>query len=276
MSRLNEIFNAVPVITDPPDPEDPENIEGDIEFRNLSFGYGEDSLLKGISLQVKKGMRIGIVGGVGSGKSTLVRLLARLYPVPPGSIFIDGIDINRMSLSKLRDSIGYVPQETFLFSRSVADNIAYGREGASFREVEDAARLAHLDADVARFPDEYETMVGERGVTLSGGQKQRTAIARALLKNPAVLILDDPLSAVDAGTEEQILKGLSAYYGERTVFIVSHRLSALRDCDLIIVLKEGEIAERGTHVELLKHGGLYAEIHREQQLREEIEDYLAR
>ncbi len=172
-----------------------------------------------------------------------------------------------------RHSSGGRSPQTRECSRTLADNIAYGRDGATFPEIEAAARLAHLDGDVVGFPNDYETLVGERGVTLSGGQKQRTAIARALLKNPAILILDDPLSAVDAGTEEEILQGLSRYYGDRTVFIVSHRLSALRDCNLIIVLNEGTIMERGTHEELLEMGGLYAAMYREQQLREEIAGY---
>ncbi len=273
MSRLNAVLDARPQIREPDNPVDREKMEGEIEFRNLSFGYGDKTLLKGISLHIRKGMRMGIVGPVGSGKSTMMRLIARLYPVRDGQIFIDGIDINRIPLTRLRDAIGYVPQESFLFSRTIADNIAYGRQDATFWEIEAAARLAHLDGDVARFPNDFETLVGERGVTLSGGQKQRTAIARALLKNPAILILDDPLSAVDAGTEEEILKGLSGYYGDRTVIITSHRLSALRDCDLVLVLDNGEIREQGTHEELLDLGGLYAAMHREQQLRDEIAGY---
>jgi ATP-binding cassette subfamily B protein len=273
MSRLNEVLDARATVREPADPAKLEKIVGEIEFRDLTFGYNGKALLKGVSLTIGKGTRVGIVGPVGSGKSTMMRLIARLYPVGDGQLFIDGIDINRIPLAKLRDAIGYVPQESFLFSRTIADNIGYGRHDATSREIEAAARLAHLDGDVAGFPGDFETMVGERGVTLSGGQKQRTAIARALLKNPAVLILDDPLSAVDAGTEEQILRGLSGYYGDRTVLIVSHRLSALRDCDLILVLDDGEIRERGTHGELLALGGMYAAMHREQQLREEIAGY---
>ena len=231
------------------------------------------SLLEGISLTIKQGMKVGIAGPVGSGKSSLVRLIPRLYPVADGQIFIDGIDVNRIPLARLRGAIGFVPQESFLFSRTIGDNIGYGREGATAEEIAGAARLASLAGDVERLPEGYETLVGERGVTLSGGQKQRTAIARALLKNPAVLILDDPLSAVDARTEEEILRGLAGYYGDRTVVIVSHRLSALRDCNLIIVLDKGRIVEQGNHGELLAMGGRYAAIHREQQLRQEIEGY---
>lgn len=273
MSRLNEVLDARATVREPAYPAQIEKIAGEIEFRDLSFGYGDKALLKGISLTIGKGKRVGIVGPVGSGKSTMMRLIAKLYPVEDGQLFIDGTDINRIPLERLRNAIGFVPQESFLFSRTIADNIGYGRAHATSREIEAAARLARLDGDVAGFPSDFETMVGERGVTLSGGQKQRTAIARALLKDPAVLILDDPLSAVDAGTEEQILKGLSGYYGDRTVLIVSHRLSALRDCDLILVLDNGVIRERGTHGELVALGGLYAAMHREQQLRQEIEEY---
>jgi ATP-binding cassette subfamily B multidrug efflux pump len=273
MARLNAVLDAGATVREPSDPVEMEKINGEIEFRNLSFSYSDTPLLQGIDLRVGKGMRVGIVGPVGSGKTTLMRLIARLYPIEDGRLFIDGADVNRIPLHKLRDAIGYVPQESFLFSRTVADNISYGRDDATFREIEAAARLAHLDGDVARFPNDYETLVGERGVTLSGGQKQRTAIARALLKNPSILILDDPLSAVDAGTEEKILQGLSRYYGDRTVLIVSHRLSALRDCNLIIVLNDGKVTERGTHEELLELDGLYAAMYREQQLREEIAEY---
>jgi ATP-binding cassette subfamily B protein len=188
-------------------------------------------------------------------------------------IFIDGTDINRISLSQLREAIGFVPQEGFLFSRTLADNIAYGKEGADDVEIQAAARLASLEGDVSRFPAGYATLVGERGITLSGGQKQRTAIARALLKDPPVLILDDPLSAVDAGTEEEILANLTGYYGKRTVIIVSHRISALRDCDLIVVLDNGRIVEQGSHAQLLAMEGRYAELNREQQIRQEIEKF---
>ncbi len=271
MARLNAVLDAKPEIADPLQPVPMEKLAGEIEFRHLTFGYDSEPLLKDISLRIRPGMKLGIIGPVGSGKTSLVRLIARLYPVPDGMLFLDGADINLLPLKELRDAIGFVPQESFLFSRTIEKNIAYGREGASQEEVEAATRLAQLDRDIAGFPKGFETLVGERGVTLSGGQKQRTAIARALLKNPSVLILDDPLSAVDARTEEEILNGLARYYGKRTVLIVSHRLSALRGCDRIIVMEEGTVVEQGNHDELLAQGGRYAAIHREQNLREELE-----
>jgi ATP-binding cassette, subfamily B, multidrug efflux pump len=271
MARLNAVLDAKAAVVEPPQPVVPQVVIGKIEFRRLSFGYNGGIFLQDISLAIEPGMKIGIVGPVGSGKSTLVRLIARLYPVPDGMLFMDGVDINRIPLPTVRDAIGFVPQESFLFSRTIAANIAFGKEGAAPEEIEAAARLAQLDGDVSGFADGYETLVGERGVTLSGGQKQRTAIARALLKNPPILILDDPLSAVDARTEEDILAGLARYYGQRTVLIVSHRLSALRGCDRIIVMEAGRIVEQGSQEVLLALDGRYAALYREQNLREELE-----
>lgn len=271
MTRLSEILKADAEVVEPADPIDPGALQGEIEYRNLTFSYGSAEMLRGINLKVAKGERIGIVGVVGSGKSTLVRMIPRLFPVADGTLFIDGIDINRIPLERLRGAVGFVPQEGFLFSRSIADNIGYGKAGASREEIERAAKTAGLAGDIARFPDGFDTLVGERGVTLSGGQKQRVSIARALIKEPSILVLDDPLSAVDADTEEEILSSLSGYYGERTVLIVSHRLSPLRACDRIIVLEQGAIVEEGSHAELLELSGRYAAIHREEQLKAEIE-----
>lgn len=273
LSRLSHVLEARPSVVDPA-PEAPVGrLRGEIETRSLQFVYNGTPVLHDISLHITPGTRLGIAGPVGSGKTTLVRLIARLFPVGDGQIFIDGIEINRIPLTTLRNSIGYVPQESFLFSRTIGDNISYGREGADGDAIREAARLAQLKGDIERFPDGYETVVGERGVTLSGGQKQRTALARALVKDPSILILDDPLSAVDAATEREIISGLNEFYGRRTVVVISHRLSALRECDRIIVLDQGRIAEHGSHDELLALNGRYAAMHREQQLRAEIEEY---
>lgn len=268
MSRLNSILAAEPSVADAPDAEPLEEVRRGIEFRNLNFGYDGGRLLDGISCRIAAGERIGITGEVGCGKSSLLRLIPRLLPVADGMILIDGRDINRIKLASLRSLIGYVPQEAFLFSRSIRENIAYGVEGRG--DVAEAARQAGFTDDLDNFRDGLETLVGEKGVSLSGGQKQRLSIARALLPGPRILLLDDPLSAVDAGREEEVLAELGKFYADRTVLIVSHRLSVFRDCQRILVLKEGRIAEQGSPAELLAKNGLYAEMHRMQRLREEL------
>ena len=215
-------------------------------------------------------MTVAFVGAVGSGKSTLMNLVTRLLDAEPGMILIDGRPIRQIPLSVLRGSTGYVPQETFLFSETIAGNIAFGVENATREEIEDAATKAGIADDIREFPKGFDTFVGERGITLSGGQKQRTAIARALIRRPKILILDDALSAVDTYTEERILSHLRGVMRGRTSLIVSHRVSTVKDADLIVVLDDGRIAERGTHDELIERGGLYAELYEKQLLEEEL------
>ncbi|HEY7545114.1 MAG TPA: ATP-binding cassette domain-containing protein, partial [Blastocatellia bacterium] len=245
---------------------------GEIEFRNLTFTYdgATQPSLKDIDLRIRAGQTVAFVGAVGSGKSTLMNLVPRLLDAEAGQVLIDGRPVREIPLQVLRSSIGYVPQETFLFSDSIADNIAFGVEDASHEEIETAAEQAGIASDIAEFPNGYETILGERGITLSGGQKQRTAIARALIRRPKILILDDALSAVDTYTEEKILHHLRVQMRGRTSLIVSHRVSTVKDADLIVVLDDGWIAERGTHDELIARGGLYAELYEKQLLEEEL------
>jgi len=268
-------------------------VTGHIEFRDLVFSYGGAVVLNHISATIEAGQTAALVGVTGAGKSTLISLLARLHDPPPGTVFIDGVDVRQIPLATLRGAIGFVPQEPFLFSDTLADNIAFGldaREALEPRDGEDgralpagakasaernarieaAAAVARLDKDVADFPKGYETIVGERGITLSGGQKQRTALARAVVVDPRILILDDSLSAVDTYTEEEILSRLRTVMRQRTSIIVSHRISTVRDADRILVLDAGRIVERGTHDEFVRLNGLYAELHKKQLLEEEL------
>lgn len=253
----------------------PGPVRGAIDFRGLTFAYDGRAVLHDINLRVEPGQTVAIVGPTGSGKSTLVNLLPRLVEPPPGTVFIDGHDVCRLPLSSVREAIGMVPQEPFLFSDTVAGNVAFGLlrdEGdeATKEVVRAAAHVARLDKDVHDFPHGYETVVGERGLTLSGGQKQRTALARALVLDPPILILDDALSAVDTYTEDEILAGLRAVMRQRTSLMVSHRVSTVRDADLIVVLVDGRIADRGRHSELITRGGFYADLYRKQLLEEEL------
>ena len=274
--RMLEVLDADPSINDAAATDAGRGLEiaGGIEFRDLVFRYpGSDrTVLDRISLRIDPGQTVAFVGGTGSGKSTLISLLPRLHEPPPGTVFIDGVDVLDIPLERLRRAIGFVPQEPFLFSDTVGDNVGFGMSDAERVEerIREAASIAKLDTDVDSFPKGFDTMVGERGITLSGGQKQRTALARAVLIDPAILILDDALSAVDTYTEEAILSRLRGVMRARTALIVAHRVSAVRHADLIVVMDEGRIAERGTHDELVRHGGIYAELFRKQQLEEEL------
>jgi ATP-binding cassette subfamily B protein len=274
MGRLAKILDTVPEIADGPATDAGiTSLRGEIEFRDVTFTHrgANRPTLSGVSLRVPAGTSLAIVGYTGSGKSTLVNLIPRLYDVTSGSVLIDGRDVRTIPLAVLRRSIGCVPQETFLFSQTLAQNIAYGTDGAAYEEMLDSARVSRIARDVEEFPSGYETMLGERGITLSGGQKQRTSLARALMRRPSILILDDALSAVDTVTEEEILSGLRSVMKERTSILISHRISTVQAADQIVVLHEGGIVERGTHDELVERGGIYADLHRKQQLEEELE-----
>jgi ATP-binding cassette subfamily B multidrug efflux pump len=274
MGRIDEILKAPAEIDDQRAQPMPP-IRGDVEFKNLTFSYDGRPVLHDVSLTVPAGSTVAIVGPTGSGKSTLVSLIARLFEAPPGTVLVDGRDVRSIPLPALRGAVGLVPQETFLFSETVRENVAFGLPSAADaearRRTEAAAEVAQLAKDVRDFPKGYETFVGERGITLSGGQKQRAALARALATDPRILILDDALASVDTYTEEEILSGLRVVMTQRTTFLVSHRDSTATGAALIVVLREGRVDERGTHDEQVARGGFYAELHRRQLLEEEVE-----
>ncbi|HTK81493.1 MAG TPA: ABC transporter ATP-binding protein [Bacteroidota bacterium] len=275
MSRLSKILDTKPDIEDTAKTDTSiRGIQGDIEFRNVTFTHKSAAVpaLSNINLKIRKGTTLAVVGYTGCGKTTLVNLIPRLYDVTGGELLVDGVNVKDIPLEVLRTNIGYVPQETFLFSETLTENISYGVDNGTAEHVLQAAEISQLAKDVAEFPKSYDTMIGERGITLSGGQKQRTSIARAVMRNPKILILDDALSAVDTYTEEEILKHLKRVMRDRTSIIISHRISTVKDADMIIVLDQGTITEQGRHDELVAKGGIYAELYEKQLLEEELQN----
>ena len=265
VERVQAILESDTVIPDPPTSQEPKPFAGKIAFKDVAFAYAADSpVLKGVSFEIEPGQMVGIVGPTGGGKSTIVSLIPRFYDPSKGSIEIDGVDIRGYKVAGLRNQIGYVLQETVLFEGTIRDNIAYGRAGATEEQILEAAKLADADEFIAKMPHGYDTVVGERGATLSGGQRQRIGIARAIIRNNPILILDEPTAALDTESEQSVVKALERLMKGRTVITIAHRLSTIRDADKILVLKEGVVAEQGTHDELMALGGVYADLYRVQ------------
>jgi ATP-binding cassette subfamily B protein len=272
LGRINQLMQEQPEIVDAPNikAQAEEQLAGDVEFRNLQFSYNGTLVLHDINLRVPAGSSLAIVGPTGSGKTTLVSLIPRIYDAEAGSVLIDGKPLREYPLATLRRNIGFVPQETFLFGETIRENIAFGAPDATDGDVRSAAEAANIASEIEDFPEQFKTIVGERGITLSGGQKQRTAIARALIRNPRILVLDDALSSVDTQTEDKILNHLREVMQGRTTIFISHRVSTVRNADRIAVLHGGRIVELGTHEELISRNGYYSDLYNKQLLEEEL------
>jgi ATP-binding cassette subfamily B protein len=275
MTRLGEIFDTEPAIASPPGAKAAVPARGEIRFEGVEFahdaGGNGHTVLRDVDLHIPAGSKLGVLGRTGSGKSTLAMLIPRLFDVTAGRVIVDGIDVRQWDLAQLRGSIGFVPQDPFLFSQSIGENIEFATSGVGDEEMMHLVEIAGLDTDLAEFPHGLDTQVGERGITLSGGQKQRLTLARAIARDPKILVLDDALSSVDAQTERRILDELRNVMQGRTSIIISHRVSSVRDADIIVVVDEGRIVERGSHAELLAQPGLYAELYQRQRLTEQLE-----
>jgi ATP-binding cassette subfamily B multidrug efflux pump len=270
MGRIRELMSYRPKIADTERTLPVEEIKGEIRFEDVHLSYGDQKVLDGVSFHAPAGSTLAIVGATGEGKTSIVNLITRVHEAQGGQVFIDGVDVRHVPLELLRRSIGYVPQDTFLFSTSLADNVAFGVDEPERERLEQAVEVSRLSKDLDQFPDGLDTVIGERGVTLSGGQKQRTALARAVMRDPSILILDDALSSIDTHTQSEILASLRDVLKDRTSLIISQRISTVKDADQILVLHKGRIAERGTHTELVAERGIYASMYRRELLTHEL------